>query len=157
MNIQDIADFLDLVKNPNKYEKALQNLKDEQARLTAVIETVGKVVEIDKLLKQAREKESKLEAKYDDMFKVVEKKAKETAASASDLQAKIKKDQEQAAKVTGDLALKAKEMDTLRSELTKREKELVSKEVAAKNAQDTLDALILEYEAKVAKLRAVMA
>jgi len=31
MNIQDIADFIDLVKNPAKYEKILKNLQDEQA------------------------------------------------------------------------------------------------------------------------------
>lgn len=29
MNIQDIADFLDLVKNPAKYERVLSNIKAE--------------------------------------------------------------------------------------------------------------------------------
>ena len=42
MNIQDIVDFIDLVKNPEKYERILQNLVDERARLDAAIATVGK-------------------------------------------------------------------------------------------------------------------
>ena len=52
MNIQDISDFIDLVKNPAKYERVLQNIKDEQERLNAVIATVGKASELDKLRKE---------------------------------------------------------------------------------------------------------
>jgi len=37
MNIQDIANFIDLVNNPEKYNRVLKNLQDEQARLTAVL------------------------------------------------------------------------------------------------------------------------
>ena len=49
MNIQDIADFIDLIKNPDKYDKLLKDLVDEQERLKAVIETVGKVEEIESI------------------------------------------------------------------------------------------------------------
>ena len=52
MNIQSISEFLDLVKNPDKYAKFLEEIKAEQDRLNAVIETVGKASELDQLRKQ---------------------------------------------------------------------------------------------------------
>ena len=64
MNIQDIADFLDLVKNPVKYEERLQALKDEQGRLNAVIETVGKASELDKLRKEVEKEREQLQADF---------------------------------------------------------------------------------------------
>ena len=56
MNIQDIVDFIDLVKNPEKYERILKNLVDERARLDAAIATVGKASELDKLRKRTRKR-----------------------------------------------------------------------------------------------------
>ena len=52
MNIQSISEFLDIVKNPDKYAKFLEEIKAEQDRLNAVIETVGKASELDQLRKQ---------------------------------------------------------------------------------------------------------
>ena len=54
MNIQDIADFIDLIKNPDKYDKLLKDLVDEQERLTAVIKTVGDVAEIESIKTQIK-------------------------------------------------------------------------------------------------------
>lgn len=61
MNIQDIADFLDLVKNPAKYDKLLQQLKDENDRRIAVIETVGKVSEINSILDKTKKQKDTVE------------------------------------------------------------------------------------------------
>jgi len=156
MNIQDVADFLDLVKNPTKYEKVLQNLKEEQARLTAVIETVGKVSEINTLLKQAQDKEAKLEADYVNKRNAVEKQAEEDTVVIGQLKAKAKVEVEQSSKLAEDLADQAKEMSKLRSELSKREKALVTKEAILAATQESLDVMVKEYEEKLAKLRAVM-
>ena len=72
MNIQDVADFIDLVKNPAKFERHLKQLVDEQDRLKAVIETVGKVEEIESIKTQIKlteqkelQKQQALLAKYE--------------------------------------------------------------------------------------------
>jgi len=156
MNIQDVADFLDLVKNPAKYEKALQNLKDEQGRLTAVIETVGKVSEINTLLKQAQDKEIKLEAEYKNKSNAVEKQAEEDVLVIGSMKAKLQAELDQSSKVAEDLANQTKEMAKLRSNLTKREKALATSEAITKATQESLDVMVKEYEEKIAKLRSVM-
>jgi len=157
MNIQDVADFLDLVKNPTKYEKVLQNLKEEQARLTAVIETVGKVSEINTLLKQAQDKEAKLEADYETKRNAVEKQAEDDAVVIGQLKAKAKSELEQASKSVSELATQTKEVAIVRADLTKREKSLVIKEATLAATQESLDVMVKEYEEKLAKLRSVMA
>lgn len=157
MNIQDISDFIDLVKNPAKYEKVLQNLKDEQARLTAVIETVGKVSEINTLLKEAQNKEAKLLAEYKNKSDAVEKQAEDDAVVIGQMKAKAKEELEQISKSVEEIAVQTKEIKKKRAELSEREKDLVLKESSIQVSQETLDTLIKEYEEKVAKLRAVMA
>ena len=61
MNFESISTFLDLVQNPAKYQAALQALKDEQERLNAVIETVGKASELDSLRKKLDKDRTKFE------------------------------------------------------------------------------------------------
>lgn len=157
MNIQDIADFIDLVKNPAKYERVLQNLKEEQGRLTAVIETVGKVSEIDSILKQTQTKEARLEANYTTKLAAIEKQSVEDAATYSKLKATVRAELEQLNKQAEELANKNKEQVKLAADLTKREKALVGKETTLASTQEGLNVLVKEYEDKVNKLRAVMA
>lgn len=156
MNIQDVADFLDLVKNPEKYDRVLKNLVDEQARLKAVIETVGKVSDINTLLKQAQDKEAKLEAAYKVKAEQVEKQAEEDVVTIGKLKAKLQKDLEQSTKAAEDLAVQVKDVATVRADLAKREKALVLKENALADSKITVDNLVAEYNEKVAKLRSVM-
>ncbi len=54
MNLQAISDFLDIVQNPDKYQKALDTLKKEQEKLDTLIATVGKVSEINKIKEQIK-------------------------------------------------------------------------------------------------------
>lgn len=85
MNIQDIADFLDLVKNPAKYDKLLQQLKEENDRRIAVIETVGKVSEINSILDKTQKQKNAVEAQLDkqreDLQAAKEVQEKEFAAT----------------------------------------------------------------------------
>lgn len=156
MNIQDIADFIELVKNPAKYERFLQNIKDEQGRLNAAIETVGKASEITTLLKQAQDKETKLEADYVNKRNAVEKQAEDDAVVLGQLKAKAKAELEQAAKSAEELAVQTKEAASVRADLTKREKALVTKEATLAATQESLDVMVKEYDEKLTKLRAVM-
>lgn len=49
MDIRAIEQFLDLVANPDKYKKALVDLKAEQDRLQVLIELTGKIGEIQSM------------------------------------------------------------------------------------------------------------
>ena len=97
MNLQDIANFIDLVNNPAKYNQVLQNLQDEQGRLNAAIETVGKASELDKLRKQVEKERADLEATLQKKIKEAEVRlnsklqiAAEAQKSADELQATAK-------------------------------------------------------------------
>lgn len=63
MNFQDISEFLDLIKNPAKYEKYLTELKDAKDQLQAAAELVGKANEIEKLQIKTTKLVEKAEAK----------------------------------------------------------------------------------------------
>ena len=91
MNIQDIADFIDLIKNPDKYDKLLKDLVDEQERLTAVIKTVGDVTEIESIKTQIKLDEKQAILDREAILKKIEQdRVKENVATTvlqADLQA----------------------------------------------------------------------
>lgn len=157
MNIQDIADFLDLVKNPVKYEERLQALKDEQGRLNAVIETVGKASELDKLRKEVEKEREQLQA---DFLKATQERDKYVEREVQIL-AQKKREYEDATVRATELAVSAEAKLRSAQELTDsfsgREKVLRQGEDGLRVRQEQLDALISEYNEKVAKLRSVMA
>ena len=157
MNIQDIADFLDLVKNPVKYEERLQALKDEQGRLNAVIETVGKASELDKLRKEVEKEREQLQA---DFLKATQERDKYVEREVQILSQK-KREYEDATVRATELAVSAeaklRSAQELADSFSGREKVLRQNEDGLRVRQEQLDALISEYNEKVAKLRSVMA
>lgn len=156
MNIQDISDFFDLVKNPSKYEAVLKGLKEEQERLNAVIETVGKASQIDALRKRLDTERALFEKKCADREAELDKKEQETvrqvAAMKDDL--KVKSDLASKAKTESDAV--CTEAKQKLKELTLREKEVAAKEKSVAERQEFLAAQIADYEERIAKLKSVM-
>ena len=157
MNIQDVADFLDLVKNPDKYEARLKAIKEEQERLNAVIATVGKASELDKLRKEVEKERDQLQ---EDFVKATRERDAYVEREVEVLTKKKIEYTEAISKAT-ELAtsaeLKLKEANALIKSHDGREKKLKQGEDGLTVRQKQLDALILEYNEKVAKLRSVMA
>jgi len=156
MNIQDISDFLDLVKNPDKYEAALKTIKDEQARLDGLVAAVGKVTELDQLQKKLNKQLAIQEQLFADQTQKLQ--ADYTAKlNAADLAKKKATDKANAADKA---ILKAEQDSQLAASTVKsyadREKVIQYREQATAESQANLQKLIAEYEEKVAKLRAVM-
>ena len=156
MNIQDIADFIDLIKNPDKYDKLLKDLVDEQERLTAVIKTVGDVAEIESIKTQIKldEKQAILDREAI-LTKIEQDRVKENVATTvlqSDLQATRTKYQT----LYQDLQEKEAETKELNKLAKKREKDLVSKQAELQEKLTNVEALKLELEDRLAKLKAVM-
>lgn len=85
MNIQDVAEFLDLVKNPDKYTALLKSLVDEQERLNAVAETVVKVSAFDKEKKKFESEKNKIEKQLQASLEELEKTKQEDAAKVASL------------------------------------------------------------------------
>ena len=156
MNIQDISDFLDLVKNPDKYEKALQDLKDEQERFAAVIETVGKASELDNLRKSFEKQKQKFEIDFQNRVATYEQQCVVTQQTLDSLKQDLIEQKnkliqaEQAA-----IAVKTKADDVI-SFYAGRDKLLrKAEEDCALRAKEVAD-LQVEYNEKLAKLRSVM-
>lgn len=157
MNIQDIADFLDLVKNPDKYEARLQALRDEQGRLNAAIETVGKASELDSLRKEVESQRDSLQITFDQTLKNHEAQV----AQEIELLRKKRIDAENSIAASNNLSQLAdqrlSEAKQLVASYEGREKAIRQAEDGIRVRQEQLDALVSEYNEKVAKLRSVMA
>lgn len=156
MNIQDIADFIDLVKNPDKYDKLLKDLVDEQERLTAVIKTVGDVAEIESIKTQIKldEKQAILDREAI-LTKIEQDRVKENAATTA-LQADLQATRTKYQTLYQDLQEKEAETKELNKLAKKREKDLVSKQAELQEKLTNVEALKLELEDRLAKLKAVM-
>lgn len=156
MNIQDIADFLDLVKNPAKYERVLSNIKAEQDRLNAVIAAVGKASELDKLRKEVETKADTLNSEYskkvEDLEKSYVRKTKKAESLAVDLEQKLA----QAAKELEVAVNKQRAAEDLANSFAGRDKKLKEQEELVANLREELKASVSEYNDKLSKLRSVM-
>ena len=156
MNIQDIADFIDLIKNPDKYDKLLKDLVDEQERLTAVIKTVGDVTEIESIKTQIKldEKQAILDREAL-LTKIEQDRVKENVATTV-LQADLQATRTKYQTLYQDLQEKEAETKELNKLAKKREKDLVSKQAELQEKLTNVEALKLELEDRLAKLKAVM-
>ena len=155
MNIQDIADFIDLVKNPAKYERVLQNIKDEQGRLNTLIETIGKASELDKLRKDVEVKASTLELDYtkkaEDLDKSYVRKVKKAETLATDLEQKLGE-----AKQEIEVAIiKQRAADDLANSFAGRDKKLKEQEAQVVVLREQLQASVTEYNEKIEKIRSI--
>ena len=156
MNIQDIADFIDLVKNPDKYDKLLKDLVDEQDRLKAVIKTVGDVTEIESIKTQIKldEKQAILDREAI-LTKIEQDRVKENVATTV-LQADLQATRTKYQTLYQDLQEKEAETKELNQLAKKREKDLVRKQAELQEKLANVEALKLELEDRLAKLKAVM-
>lgn len=156
MNIQDIADFIDLIKNPDKYDKLLKDLVDEQDRLKAVIKTVGDVAEIESIKTQIKldEKQAILDREAI-LTKIEQDRVKENVATTV-LQADLQATRTKYQTLYQDLQEKEAETKELNQLAKKREKDLVSKQAELQEKLTNVEALKLELEDRLAKLKAVM-
>lgn len=156
MNIQDIADFIDLVKNPVKYEKVLSNIKDEQDRLNAVIATVGKASELDKLRKEVEKERDQLQV---DFVKATAERDAYVTKEVDLLLAKRKEAEltlEKANALIVEANTKTEAAKELANSFAGRDKAVRQAEQSIEIRQKQLDALIAEYNEKITKLRSVM-
>lgn len=156
MNIQDVAEFIDLVKNPDKYDKLLKDLVDEQERLTAVIKTVGDVAEIESIKTQIKldEKQAILDREAI-LTKIEQDRVKENVATTA-LQADLQATRTKYQTLYQDLQEKEAETKELNKLAKKREKDLVRKQAELQEKLTNVEALKLELEDRLAKLKAVM-
>jgi len=125
MNIQDIADFIDLVKNPVKYEKVLQNIKDEQDRLNAVIATVAEASELGALRKEVETKAANLDSAYAEKAKKLEQEYTRKLKKVDTLQAEVEAQLLQAQAEIESAVGKQRAADELANSFSGRDKKLI--------------------------------
>jgi chromosome segregation ATPase len=156
MNIQDIADFIDLVKNPAKYERVLKNIQEEQARLNAVVETVGKAAELDTLRKEVEVKSQKLDEDAQKKFDALDKKVTSKLKSLEASQAKAEEELKKANTLQLEATAAKVAADELLASFSSRDKALrkAEEEIAARLAD--ISAKEQELSDRLTKLRSVM-
>jgi len=156
MDLNSVSEFLELVKNPSKYDKALKTLRDEQERLNAAIETVGKASDLDKLIKSNQALEHNIKSTY--QSKEVELVGKVNTELAK---AKTKQDQAKALNDKAQAALNAAEVETqhnraIASINADLEAALRSKQQELDAREKSLDVKLAEYNEKYNKLKAAL-
>ena len=156
MNIQDISDFLDLVKNPDKYAAALQTLKEEQERLNEVIATVGKASELDKLRKAVDKQKQSLEADFQNRVVTFEQQCVVTQKSLEKQKQDVAEQKDAAIKAEQEAVAIKTRAEALASSFAGREKVLRKAEEDVAQRAKEVSALQVEYNEKLAKLRSVM-
>ena len=156
MNIQDVADFISLVKDPAKFESYLTQLVEEQNRLKAVIETIGQVEEIE-AIKIAIKKQAILaeQQQADILSKIQQDRLKEATAATVAL-AETKATKEKYSVLLQELQQTQQETKDLNAQAKKREKASLANESILLSKLNDVDKLKLELEEKLAKIRSVM-
>lgn len=156
MNIQDVADFISLVKDPAKFESYLTQLVEEQNRLKAVIETIGQVEEIE-AIKIAIKKQALIaeQQQADLLAKIQQDRLKESTAATVAL-AETKATQEKYRILLQELQQTQQETKDLNAQAKKREKASLANESILLSKLNDVDKLKLELEDRLAKLKAVM-
>lgn len=155
MNIQDVAEFLDLVKNPDKYTALLKSLVDEQERLNAVAETVVKVSAFDKEKKKFESEKNKIEKQLQASLEELEKTKQEDAAKVASLlqvNQTIKEENEVLNKQLKDKLAWSKQQE---ESLQKREKELARQELNLEVAIKSTEEVRIQLEEKLAAIRSL--
>jgi hypothetical protein len=157
MNIQDISDFIDLVKNPDKYANVLAELQAEQGRLTAVIETVGKASELDSLRKRVEKQQAKLEVEFATKQKTLDEEYQAKQNTLLEQQQAVSKQAEEVRKQLEEANSKTLTAETISQTFSARDRALSKQESIVEAMKKDLAISAVEYNEKLAKLRSVMA
>lgn len=156
MNFQDISEFLDLIKNPAKYEKYLTELKDAKDQLQAAAELVGKANEIEKLQTKVTKLVEKAEAKAADIQAEAEAAAAKRQEAYDQLFAELAQKEAAFTKVKQETDSKFAQAQDLVKEYNEKSRQLRADQKAYDVAAADLAKKTEEVEDKLAKLRALM-
>lgn len=153
MNIKDFLDFVDFIKNVDKYEARVQALKDENDRLEANIRLTSEVSEI------AYTKE-----RTDQLFEQAKKELDAAKITAADVKEKAKTsfDKKLADLVARETDVREKQADAYAKlkqaeDLNIKLNETLKTQVASLEAKEAeLDKTQKEVNIRLAKLKSVM-
>jgi len=153
MNIKDFLDFVDFIKNADKYEQRVQSLKDENDRLETNIKLTSEIADIPRT-----------KALTEEMFLTAKQEVATAKETASDIKEKAKTvyDKRLADLVARekDVENKAKEASSMLVEATSITQELNaglrSQLSLAETKVKALEITQAEVDSRLAKLKSVM-
>lgn len=156
MDFKQISEFIDLVKNPTKFEAALKKLQEEQARITAAVETIGKANELDKLRKQTEAKAQQLESDYAKKLAALEQKSAQAEAVTVSKQDQLNEATIKAQRVVTDAQARIEAAESVAQDFKRREKAIRQQEAFLTEESARVAEMAKDYEEKLAKLKSVM-
>ena len=156
MNLQHVADFIALVKDPAEFEKKLKMLQEEQDRLNMAIETIGKASKLDALRKTVEKRQVELEQEFEYKNKLIEDQLKMQLDNIEKANAILKEERQKVQEQLHLAEQKLEEAKKIQESFQGREKELRKLEEEAVRKQAKLDSQVTEYTIKLDKLKSVM-
>lgn len=156
MNFQAIEAFLDLVKDPKKYEKMLSDLKAQHDTVLAAIELTAPAKEIPDLHAKAVKAIDDANTEAERIIKTANAEAEGIVAQATDLMTKAKVEHEQAVVTSAETAAVNKEAKKALAEAKEKARSLEQAEQAVKIQQEQLAASQREVSEKLTKLQEVL-
>ena len=156
MNLQHVADFIALVKDPAEFEKKLKMLQEEQDRLNMAIETIGKASKLDALRKTVEKRQVELEQEFEYKNKLIEDQLKMQLDNIEKANAILKEERQKVQEQLHLAEQKLEEAKKIQESFQGREKELRKLEEEAVRKQAKLDSQVAEYTIKLDKLKSVM-
>lgn len=153
MNFQAIEAFLDLVKDPKKYEKMLDDLKDQHQTVLSAIELTAPAKDIPKLYADAKDAVEKAKVEADRIVKTAGLEAEGIVAQATDLMVKAKVEHETATQTSAETTLANKEAKRALAEVKEKQRSLEVAESAVVIQQEQLAASQKEVSEKLTKLQ----
>ena len=155
--LDSLAEIIDLLKNPAKYDAKMAELRGEIDRYHAAIESVTKLSEVNEYTLNIREKSAKIDAEYAAHQEKVNKElaaladeVKQAKKKLKDRELKLEEQEKQAKEVGEQQLLIAKEQTAFAEKLEKKSVELTQREAK-------LDELEKELAERKAKLLAAFA
>lgn len=156
INLDSVDAFLELVKNADKFQKVVTDLKEQKKEIITLIELTGKVDTIPKLYKEAEDTLSKAKSEAERIIKVANDNASGIVTQAEALNSKTLLEHADLAKLSNETKELNKQAKELKKEVEQKAKQLNDELGIVKVQQDQLTTSQKELSDKLVKLQEVM-
>lgn len=153
MNFEDIKAFIDLVKNPAKYDNVLDQFIEREARWTALVEAHTEISKVNKYVADKQKEADAVVAKAKETADAAELEAAKLKALAKEMLEKAEADRAEAQKTEAESKATRKVVKALEKELTDEKAKLADESAQLVKQREIVQTLQVELQAKLDKFK----
>ncbi len=154
--LDSLAEVIDLLKNPAKYDAKMNELREEVGRYHAAIESVVQLESVNEYTQNIREKSAQVDKLLADTQETTTRLIAEAKAEAEKLKAEAKAKKEIVSAKEKQVAEKLAKLEQDQAELSKAQAKSVEVAAALQSKAIALDVLAKELDERKAKLLAAL-